>query len=119
MQNTILQRSQGVRNWVVTAVLWLSSSVIAFWEILVIRDIGIELYLRLASGSVHVPSGLLADQASAIGQIFVIIGGIIAIAIVPGSADFHYRHFGTSKSWRIFGYTFAFQLLVLVLALLI
>lgn len=119
MQGYILERSSWVGNLIVTAVLWLTTSFIAFWEILLIRSMGIDLYLRFANNSIHVPSSRLADQANVIGQIFVIIGGMIAIAIVPGSVDFHYRHFGTLKSWRMFAYVLCFQLVVFMLTTLI
>ena len=115
MQNSVLSRSDWVGTFVVTAVLWLITSLIAFWEILLLRDMGIGLYLHYASSSVHVPSNLLVDQANVIGQLFVIIGGMIAVAISPGTIDFHYRYFGTPKSWRLFTYVFFFQIVVFIL----
>ena len=116
MQSTLVKRSSGVGTFIITAVLWLITTVLAFWEILLLRDIGIGLYLHYASSSVHVPSSLLAGQANVIGQIGIILGGIIAIAIVPAGAEYHYWHFGTPKSWRMFGYVFGFQALVILLA---
>lgn len=119
MQNRISQRSHGFRNLIVTAVLWLTTSFIAFWEILLIRDIGIGLFLRYASDNANWPASLLADQANVIGQLFVIIGGIVAIIIVPGGAEFHYQNFGKPNSWRVFAYVFCFQLVVFILASII
>ncbi|MEM7115035.1 MAG: hypothetical protein AAF614_21535 [Chloroflexota bacterium] len=119
MQSNVLNRSDWVGTFVVTAVLWLVTALVAFWEILLLRDIGIELYLHYASGSAQVSSKLIADQANVIGQLFVILGAMIAIAIAPGTIDFHYRYFGTPKSWRLFTYIFFFQIIVFILALLI
>ena len=116
MQNRISQRSHGLRNLIVTAVLWLITSLIALWEILLIRDIGIALFLRYASRNMNAPDYILTGQANVIGQLFVILGAIVAILIVPAGADFHYRYFGKPASWRMFAYVLCFQLIVFTLA---
>ena len=119
MQSHVLQRFWSVGTWITTAVLWLTTSLIAFWEILLIRDIGMGLFLNYASSNANLPQHILTGQANVIGQLFVIIGAIAAILIVPGGAEFHYQYFGKPKSWYMFGVVFFFQIVVLILASII
>lgn len=115
MQNTILQRSQSIGSLVVTAVLWLSSAIVAFWQVLLIRNIAVGLYLRYAVTNPNLTQQLIDGQVGLVGLIFVFVGAIVAIAIAIGGAEFHYKNAGNPKSWRLFAYVFAFQIAVFLL----
>lgn len=116
MQTTILKRSGGVRTLLITAVLWLITAVVAFWEVLLIRNIAVGLYLRYAVTNPNLTQQLMDGQVGLISLISAFAGAIVAIAVVMAGAEFHYWHVGRPKSWRLFAYVFSFQLVVFILA---
>ena len=116
MQHTKLQRSERIGAWIITAVLWLGSSFIAFWQVLLIRNIAVGLYLRYAVTNPNLTQQLIDGQVGLIGLISAFVGAIVAIAIVIGGAEFHYRNTGTQKSRRLFAYVFVFQLVVFLIS---
>ncbi|MEM7115036.1 MAG: hypothetical protein AAF614_21540 [Chloroflexota bacterium] len=116
MQNTILQRSQGIGGLIITAVLWLATAIAAFWEVLLIRNIAVGLYLRYAVTNPNLPQSLIDGQVGLVGLIFVFVGAIVAIAIAIGGAEFHYKNAGQPKSWRLIAYVFVFQIVVFLLS---
>ncbi len=44
---------------------------------------------------------------------------ILAIAVLIGGAEYHYKHLGQPQSWKVFSWTLALELSILVLALFI
>ena len=65
------------------------------------------------------PSELLARvRADPFSKLVALFMAVLALLIVVGGFDFHLGNAGKRRSWVVFGWTFGFQLGMLLLALL-
>jgi hypothetical protein len=103
-------RPRFVISIILAFLLWLGSLVIGLLNLLVIRDLVIAAVIR-AGGS--------PESASVLTILAVFVSAIILIGVIIGSAEFHYRHVGHPSSWKLFIWTMAIQLLILVLPYLL
>jgi hypothetical protein len=92
--------------WLAAFILWLGSAFIGLLNLIVIRDLAIMTVVTL---------GGTASDAAPISILAVMIGTMGYIALVIGSAEFHYRHIGQPGSWKVFTITILGQLFLLVL----
>lgn len=98
-------------------VLWILTAALGLIEIWIVREMTLRVYARF-----------FADEAAradvywgsvAVGNWLVFILAIVWVALVIGGGEYHVKHFGKPKSWRLFARTIAVQLSILVLALFI
>ena len=89
-----------------SGILWLGSSILGLLNIIVVRDLTIAAYI-FCGGS---PEG-----ASIIAILTVILAAMVIIGVIIGGAEFHYKHLGQPSSWKLFVWTIAIQLLIMVL----
>ena len=94
----------------IAAILWLSSALIGFLNILVIQDL--IIYATLLSGGGKV-------QATPMAMFAVFGAAILYIGVVIGGGEYHYRHLGQPNSWKVFSITLLAQLFILILPYLI
>ncbi len=87
------------------ALLWLGTAVLGFLNLVSVRDIA--LILLTDAGSSPQEAGFLT--------ILAVIGAAIGfIVLVIGGAEYHFRRIGHPSSWKVFIWTLAIQLLVLI-----
>jgi hypothetical protein len=55
----------------------------------------------------------VSSEVTAVGVWLTVPLSILWIAIVVGGGEYHYRHVGQRSSWRLFGLTIGFELLIL------
>lgn len=99
--------------------LWLVTAVIAFFEILAMRDIVYNLYARLIvafNGTART-----ADYAMAtwLGEAAVYVMVVAAIVIIIGGFEYHRQHIGQPRSLKILLWTLGIQLAILLAYLLV
>ena len=99
--------------------LWLVTAVLAFFEILAVRDIVFNGYARFVvafNGAVRT-----ADYAVAtwLGQGAAYLMVVVAIAIVIGGFEYHRQHLGQPRSLKILLWTLGIQLTILLVYLLV
>ena len=102
--------------YVSVVVLWLLTSLIAFWEIMTLRSLVIRVAIRVFMERDGLSLIMANARADLYGKVAAIIMTIIAIFIVVFGFDYHFDNIGKSKSWIFFGWTFGFQFLLLALA---
>jgi hypothetical protein len=88
--------------------LWIGTAILGLYAILIALD--------LVTWFVYSSVSRDASQASAW---LLIPLSILWIAAVIGGGEYHYRRVGQRSSWRLFGWTIAIELLVIVLAFLL
>jgi peptidoglycan/LPS O-acetylase OafA/YrhL len=102
--------------YVVVVVLWLLTSFLAYWEIWTVR----ALIVRVATRYFMTQAGFSLIMANAkadpYGKVTAILMTIIAIVVIIFGFDYHFEYAGQSKSWKLFAWTFGFQLLILLVA---
>ena len=110
MVKRIVQQPNRVLSGALAFVLWAATAALGLFEIVVVR----EMLLRICAclGSDYL-------EALNLGNWAVFVLAILWLALVVGGAEYHYRRFGQRSSWKLFGWTIAVEVLILVLALFI
>ena len=103
---------------VVTFVLWLGTAVLGLQEIVIVRDLILRLGALFAGGGEALGPEYWAGRSFE-GMGTVIVLALVYIAIVLGGAEYHYQHFNQLRSWKLFGWTYAVMLSILILVLFI
>ncbi|MEA3341121.1 MAG: hypothetical protein U9R15_14245 [Chloroflexota bacterium] len=100
---------------VLTFVLWAATAALGLYEILLIREMLFWIYTRTSF------IGLRRDywRALALGNWALVPLALVWIALVVGGGEYHYKRAGQRSSWKLFGWTIAAEVLVLVLVLLV
>lgn len=92
---------------VLAFILWAATAALGLWEIVVIREMLLRVYARFWSDY---------WSAAALRNWTVLVLGLVWIVVVIGGGEYHYRRLGQRRSWRLFGWTIAGELAILVLA---
>jgi hypothetical protein len=119
MQNTIQSNKQP--NKVVAAtiafLLWLGTAAVGLWQISVVREMIFVLFARLRD--VNQSDYLNFKQAAlagALGSWLLVVLAIVWIAAFVGGAEYHYRHVGQPRSWRLFAWTVGLEAAIFILS---
>jgi hypothetical protein len=107
--------SRLIRSGVVAFILWVGTAIVGLYEIFLVRETLFRIYARISF------SGLKRDywRALALGNWALIPLALVWIALVVGGGEYHYRRVGQRSSWKLFGWTIAAELFVLILPLLV
>jgi hypothetical protein len=104
---------------IIASILWFITSWLAVQEIFLARSMVISIYFRVLD-RYSLPVNVLERlSAAATGNLAALGMAIVAIVIVIGGFDYHWNHVGEKRSYKIFAWTFAFELVFLVIANLI
>ena len=105
----------------IATILWLVSVVVAIYEIMVVRDLLLRLYAWMRTGGQATGRAFGPDYwtSVSISNFTVLILAVLVVAVVVGTGEFHARNAGTRRSWKLFGWTFGIELLILVVAFFI
>ncbi len=106
-------------DYLVTYGLWLVTSVLAAWEISVVRNTVLRLYARFFAPEEFSGLGASYWQATNLSQWAVILLAIVAIGIIIGGFEYHHRRVGDPRSLKVLGWTLGIQLFLLALALIV
>lgn len=104
---------------VIAMSLWAMTALLAVYEIFIARTIVVSTYNHLVQRFAFPSTVLERLSAAAIGNLTALVMGIIAIVVVIGGFDYHWSHAGESRSFKLFAWTFAFQLAFMALYILL
>jgi hypothetical protein len=108
--------SRLILSYVLAFILWLGTAVLGIYEIYLIREMLFCVYARFASG----PSTAIDYWGGlALGNSALIPLSIVWIALVMGGGEYHFKRVGQRSSWKLFGWTIAVELFILVLPWLV
>jgi hypothetical protein len=112
-------KTHSILAYVETFGLWLATAVLAFYEILVVRNLVFDLYARLlaAFGSTVAVSDHF--WATALGQASVYVMVFVAIAVIIGGFEYHYKRVGDPRSRKLLLWTLGIQAGILLLSLIV
>jgi hypothetical protein len=94
-------------NLIGAAALWALTSALAFVLIPTLLDIVLKVYAAFWGS--YGFYGEVYQVGIAIRQILVLPLGLLAVGVVIGGAEYHYRHFGEVRSWKLFAETLAVE----------
>jgi hypothetical protein len=104
--------SRLILSYVLAFVLWLGTAILGIYEIYLVREMIFAIYARLIEGA---GSGTDYWAALALGNAALIPLSIGWIALVMGGGEYHFKHVGQRCSWKLFGWTIAGELFILLL----
>ena len=112
-------KTNHVLAYVETFGLWLVTAVLAFYEILIVRDVVFSLYARLVAVLGNTVD--LSDRflATALGQASVYIMVFVTIAVVIGGFEYHHKRVGDPRSRKILLWTLGIQVGILLFSLIV
>ena len=102
---------------VIAFTLWAATAALGLLEIWIVREMVLRVYARFFASEGTSASDYWGGVA--VGNWLAFILAIVLIALVIGGGEYHYKHLGEPKSWKLFARTVAVQLSILVLALFI
>lgn len=111
--------SKNVLHKILVVILWGLTSLLAGYEIFLVRSIVEQIYFRILvrySETINMTDRL---SATGIGNIASLFMAILAIVIVVGGIDYHWSNAGESRSYKWFAITLAFQLAVFALYIIL
>lgn len=111
-----LQRGK-VGTGILAFVLWIFTAALGLVEIWIVREMTLRVYARFFADETAL--GNVYRGSVALGNWLVFILAIVWIGLVIGGGEYHFKHVGKPKSWKLFARTIAVQLSILVLALFI
>jgi hypothetical protein len=98
-------------------VLWAGTSALSFLEILTVREIVLRIYAHFAATGGFYGRDYWGGHALSVGTSIAM--GIVCVGVIMAGGEYHYKHFGEPQSWRLFAWTIAAELSILILALFI
>jgi len=103
-----------------TLILWVCTMAIGVYEISVLQDLVLQFYSWFASqdGLQLQRYGRSYWSSVTIGTATVMIVTLLLVIFMIATGEYHYRHYGTKRSWRLFGWTLAIESAILGLAYL-
>ena len=121
MESSNDQISQAKKTvmWTLTAVLWLATV-----------GLGVLAFMALQQG-LQVRTGLLLIQNSDMGltarggiwrvlrYVALVIGGMVWLAMVIGGMEYHFKHIGQRRSFRVFAWTIGIEIALIVVGFLL
>lgn len=99
------------------AALWVFTSALSFLEILAVRAIVLRIYGHFVITDEFYLREFQGAQVLSMGT--VVVMGILCLGVAIGCGEYHFKHFGDPKSWRLFGWTISAEVAILVLALFV
>ncbi len=108
---------RSVASGVLAFILWAGTAVLGLYEIILVREMLFRIRARFWSSSGG--HGMDYWRAVALGNWAVLPLAIVWIALVIGGGEYHYKRAGQRSSWKLFGWTIAVEVLILVMALLV
>ncbi|MEM7130064.1 MAG: hypothetical protein AAF702_27285 [Chloroflexota bacterium] len=101
----------------ITFALWLISVALVLLSILILRDAIVLLYAWLAPEAVNpdVQYGQRYWLGLSIGNFATLFLAVLGVVFAIGTGEYHSKHWGTYRSWKLFAWSFGAEALILVL----
>lgn len=97
----------------ISLILWGITAYLAVYEIFLVRSIVSKIYLGVLE-RLSQPINVLENlSATGLGNIASLIMAVVAVVIVVGGWDYHWKYAGEPRSFKLLGWTLAFQIAVL------
>jgi len=110
-------RSSRIWSGVLAFALWAGTVVLGFVAILTILEIALRVYAVFWGDYSFYGSDY--QGALALRDVLVFSLALLWLAMAVGGGEYHYKHFGQLKSWRLFARTIAVEMSIFALALFI
>ena len=117
-QNEI-SRSRKIGLWLLTAVLWVATVGLGFLAFIAFQDIATTAVGYILAGDPEVDVVQARGWVTTTRNVSTMIAGVLWLIMVIGGMEYHFRHVGQRRSWRIFAWTLGIELLLIAISVLI
>ncbi len=117
-QNEV-SRSRKIGLWLLTAVLWVTTVGLGFLAFIAFQDIATTAIGYILSGDPEVDVVQARGWVTTTRNVSTMIAGVLWLIMVIGGMEYHFRHVGQRRSWRIFAWTLGIELLLIAISVLI
>ncbi len=101
----------------VAFVLWAVTSIVGLFEIYLVHEMVLGVYGRFFADERAYGTDYWGGVA--LGNCLVVVLAIVWIGLAIGAGEYHYKHLGQPRSWRLFARVIAVEVSILVLRLFI
>ena len=112
-QNSWLDRKK-IQDWVVTTVLYLVTMVLGLLAFVAMPDIARLLVALTAAQAPNVNSVQARGMVSTARNVSTMLAGLLFLAVAVGGMEFHFRHRGKRRSYRIFAWTIGIEIAIII-----
>ena len=117
-QNEV-SRSRKIGLWLLTAVLWVATVGLWFLAFIAFQDIATTAVGYILAGDPEVDVVQARGWVTTTRNVSTMIAGVLWLIMVIGGMEYHFRHVGQRRSWRIFAWTLGIELLLIAISVLI
>lgn len=119
LSRTQISSSKKPSDYLLTYGLWLSTTILAVYEISLVRNIVDSIYTRWLLLSGRTAQLKAAFEATTLAQGVTIGMAILAIVIIIGGFEYHSKRVGETKTLKILAWTLGIQTLILILGIVL
>ena len=101
-----VQPKTSISSSVLAVVLWIISAVLGLQSIYYIKELFYLIYVSLGGG---------IPQAERFVPALVFILALLYLVFIVATTEYHIKRVGRPESWRLFGWTIAVELSILIL----
>ncbi len=102
---------------IVALLLWAASLAVGFMCFVYIQDLTGYITASIVVGNMS--DFQAARVVRLVQMVWVVISGMILLALAVGSFDYHSKKAFTSQSWRVFAWTFGIEAAIILLRVII
>jgi hypothetical protein len=113
-----IPQSKKIMLWVLTAGLWVATLVMGFLAFVAIQDIattGVGFLLSRVEDM-----GLVERRGwvTTTRNVSTILAGLVWLTVAVGGMEYHFRHMGQRRSYRLFAWTLGIEAALIVISVL-
>ena len=116
---TQISTPKKLSDYLTTYSLWIGTTILAVFEISLVRNIVDSIYTRWMVFSDRPAQLRAAFGATALGQGITIVMALMAIAIIIGGFEYHSKRVGEPKAMKVLVWTLGIQIFILVLGIVL
>jgi len=99
-------KTRQIASWVMAAVLWLITAVLGLEGIYLAKEIFYLIYVSLGGSVV---------RAERFVPVLVFFLALLYLFFIIGTTEYHRKRLGRRESWRLFGWTIAVEVSLVIL----
>jgi hypothetical protein len=114
-----IPQSKKILQGLLTAVLWLATAGVGFLAFIAFQDIATTAAAFALTGSADLGVVETRGWITTTRNVSSIVGGLLWLSVVVGGMEYHFRHIGQRRSYRIFAWTLGIEAALIAISILL
>lgn len=117
MTTSEMPQSKKIMHGLLATVLWLATAGVGFLAFIAIQDIATSaVALALVDNTAEIGVVETHGWITTARNVSTIFGGILWLAVVVGGMEYHFRHVGQRRSYRVFAWTLGIEAVLIAIS---